>query len=103
MFRTLGDLNKEEEKGENETDSYTGGEKSGIAVRNPNERQGGGDPFDSMVNKARQDTGKEDPSDREAVSIIVILLSLSRMIDDRLAKRHLLSPHTHTISFGFCR
>jgi len=82
MFRTLGDLNKEEEKGENETDSYTGGEKSGIAVRNPNERQGGGDPFDSMVNKARQDTGKEDPSDREAVNIKITLYANGFIVND---------------------
>ena len=33
------------------TESYTGGEKSGLAVENR------GDDFDDLINKARQNTG----------------------------------------------
>lgn len=43
MFRSLGDIRKEEEakKGNSKaTESYTGGEKSGMAVENPDDIDG---------------------------------------------------------------
>ena len=44
MFRSMADLRKEESKGKGAdkktTESYTGGEKSGMAVENPDDIQG---------------------------------------------------------------
>jgi UBX domain-containing protein 1 len=46
MIRGLGDFKKEDD-GKKKTTSYTGGEKSGMAVENP-------DDLESIINKAKQ-------------------------------------------------
>ena len=43
MFRTLGDIHKEDKEkngDKKKTESYTGGEKSGMAVENPDDIEG---------------------------------------------------------------
>lgn len=46
MFRTLGDYKKDEKEDKKKSTSYTGGEKSGMAVENPSD-------LDVIVEKAR--------------------------------------------------
>ncbi len=46
MIRGLGDFKKEEDKDKKKTSSYVGGEKSGLAVENPND-------IDNILEKAR--------------------------------------------------
>lgn len=52
MIRGLSDYKKEEKKGKKTTESYAGGEKSGIAVES--------NDIDSIVEKARQGGRGED-------------------------------------------
>jgi hypothetical protein len=53
-FKTMNDIKKNEKKDKKATESYTGGERSGLAVENPS------DPLSDIVNQARQNTtGKE--------------------------------------------
>ena len=50
-FRTIGDLNKKDKKKHPKTtESYIGGEKSGLAVENP------GDPLSDIVNQAKKNS-----------------------------------------------
>ena len=56
MFRTLGDVRKEEEnkkgdKGGKKTESYAGGEKSGMAIENP-------DDIDGVIKQAKANSDK---------------------------------------------
>lgn len=54
MFRTLADMNKEEKKKDGKDDkktSYTGGEKSGMAVENP-------DDIEGVINQAKLNSEK---------------------------------------------
>jgi UBX domain-containing protein 1 len=55
MIRGLGDYKKEEKKGK-KTESYAGGEKSGIAVEN--------DDIESIVQKART-AGRSDDLEKD--------------------------------------
>ncbi|CAK77501.1 unnamed protein product (macronuclear) [Paramecium tetraurelia] len=62
MFRTLDDLKKNEkdEKQKKTSNSYAGGEKSGLSIENPPD-------FDELINKAKQGgsrpDGEEDPKE----------------------------------------
>ena len=49
-FKTMNDVRNDKKKDPKTTESYTGGEKSGLAVENPN------DPLSDLVNKAKQNT-----------------------------------------------
>ncbi|CAD8073851.1 unnamed protein product [Paramecium sonneborni] len=55
MFKTLDDLKKgdKEEKQKKTSNSYAGGEKSGLSVENP-------DGYDELINKAKQGGSKPD-------------------------------------------
>ena len=70
MFRTLGDLNKDDSKGDKKTtESYTGGEKSGMAVENP-------DDINGIVAKAKEGSEKSknrDDKDKPDVEIRITL------------------------------
>lgn len=52
----MADMRKEQDKGKKknkrQTESYIGGEKSGLAVQNP------GDDLDGIVNQAKQHSSK---------------------------------------------
>ena len=65
MFRTLGDLNKDSKPGDKDkknTESYTGGEKSGMAVENPDDIMGVIEKAKkgSEARKEKGDEGKPD-------------------------------------------
>ena len=67
MFRTLGDIKKEEGKGDDKkkkTESYTGGEKSGMAVENPDDIEGVIAQAQKNSDK-RKDAGADDKPDTE--------------------------------------
>lgn len=59
-MRTLRDLqgggndDDDEDDGRDPQDFFAGGEKSGLAVQNPDRGQGGGDHFNNIMNQARQ-------------------------------------------------
>lgn len=73
---TLGDLQREnaESDDEEERDRYAGGEKSGLAVENPNQGRGGAaagaggasDHFKNIMNQARQNRDRPGGDDDEA-------------------------------------
>ena len=61
MFRSLADIRKEESKdgkGGKKTESYTGGEKSGMAVENP-------DDIEGVIKQAKENSEKNRGSDKE--------------------------------------
>lgn len=47
MIRGLGDYKKDDDKSKKKTTAYTGGEKSGMAVENP-------DDIEGIIEKAKQ-------------------------------------------------
>jgi hypothetical protein len=54
MFKSLSDYKKDDKDDKKKSTSYTGGEKSGMAVENPTD-------IDSIVEKAKKG-GKEHPA-----------------------------------------
>jgi UBX domain-containing protein 1 len=58
MFRTLDDVNKNNKKTEKVNESYTGGEKSGMAVENP-------DDIEGVLKKAKENSEKFSSIDGE--------------------------------------
>lgn len=52
MFTTLDDLKKGKDDGKKKTEAYSGGQKSGMAVEHPG---------DDLINKAKDDMGKDAP------------------------------------------
>lgn len=78
MIRSLGDLKKEEKKGgKPRQDYYAGGDKSGIAISDPN------DPADAIMRQAREQSSREQP-DRapDEVDIKITLYANGFSIDD---------------------
>ena len=72
MFRSLEDIRKEEKKGGGDkktTESYTGGEKSGMAVENP-------DDIDGVIKQAKENSEKnreQDGKDKPDVEVRITL------------------------------
>jgi len=69
-MRTFSDLQNQNESGsdsdsEHDQDFFAGGEKSGLAVQNPNRGGGGGtpDPFNEILNQARRNAERPPPDD----------------------------------------
>ena len=81
MFRSLQDIRKEEEakKGSSKnTESYTGGEKSGMAVENP-------DDIDGIVKQAKENSqnrqGRDD-ADKPNVEVKISLYQNGFIVED---------------------
>lgn len=75
MIRSLADLKKEEQKGKKRQEYYAGGEKSGIAVSDPN------DPAEAVMRQAREHRSQPDRSPDE-VNIKVTLYLNGFRVDD---------------------
>ena len=76
MFRSLGDIRKEEEKkkGDKKTTAYTGGEKSGMEVENPDDIEGVIEQAKKNSEK-RKDLSSEELSQKPDTEIRITLYS----------------------------
>lgn len=76
MIRSLNDYKKEEKKGKKDSESYAGGDQSGIAVSH------GNSDIDAIVEKARQGGREESKNGPPKTELKIVLYSNGFQVDD---------------------